>query len=207
MAEAFGELPAYSDISPPRSVTSKHELIPAIVQNLGSNGMSYVILIPSDELSLAAVERPSWDTGTGATDEEEVLSFAAIPKEQKKVLRLPTGGGFTWDHISQSSFRSNVLQDLQQALYHGKSPGSVHQGLRLMSIQWGRREPITAPQSQKCWCGRRRNSCSRISARWGCMRQGVDGRLLCKFGNNIRLMPKTSKRGMFFMVYMYLRQE
>lgn len=130
-AEAFGELPAYSDISPPSSVSSKHELIPAIVRNLGLNGTGYVILIPSDELSLAAVERPSWDTGTGATDEEEVLSFASIPKEQKKVLRLPTGGVFTWDHISQPSFRSNVLQDLQQALYHCKSSGSANQGLGL----------------------------------------------------------------------------
>lgn len=135
MAEAFGELPAYSDISPPKSVASKHELIPAIMQNLGSNGMSYVILIPSDELSLAAIERPSWDTGTGATDEEEVLSFATIPKEQKKVLRLPTGGGFTWDHISQPPFRSNVLQDLQQALNHGKSSRSLHQWLGLGLIK------------------------------------------------------------------------
>lgn len=121
--EAFGELPAYSEISPPSSVTNEHELIPAIMRNLGPNGLSYVILVPSDELP-AAAERPSWDTG--ATDEEEVLSFATTPKKHKKVLRL---NGFTWDRISQPSFQSNVLRDLQQALYHGKSPClSLHQG-------------------------------------------------------------------------------
>lgn len=124
--EAFGELPAYSDISPPSSVTNEHELIQAIMRNLGPNGLSYVILVPSDELPLAAVERPSWDTGAGATDDEEVLSFATTPKKQKKVLRL---NGFTWDRISQPSFQSNVLRDLQQALYHGISPClSLYQG-------------------------------------------------------------------------------
>lgn len=129
--EALGELPAYSEISPPSSVASEYELIPAIMRNLSPNGLSYVILVPSDELSLAAVERPSWDTGIGATDEEEVLSFATTPKKQKKVLRLR---GFTWDRISQPSFQSNVLRDLQQALYHGKSLAmglSVYQGLGL----------------------------------------------------------------------------
>lgn len=120
-----GELPAYSDIShTPGSVVSEYDLIPAIVGNLGPTGTSCVVLIPSDERSLAAVERPSWDTGTGATDEEEVLSFVTTPKEQKKVLRLPAGGGCTWDRISQSKFQSNIQQDVQQALYHRKSPRS-----------------------------------------------------------------------------------
>lgn len=86
--------------------------------------MSYAILIPSDERSLAAVERPSWDTGTGAAEDEEVLSFATVPKEQKKVLRLPSGGGYTWDCISQATFQSNIQRDVQQALYHREPPGS-----------------------------------------------------------------------------------
>lgn len=124
-ADTTGELPAYSDIShTPGSVVSEYDLIPAIVGNLGPTGTSCVVLIPSDERSLAAVERPSWDTGTGAADEEEVLSFATTPKEQKKVLRLHAGGGYTWDRISQPKFQSNIQRDVQQALYHRKSPRS-----------------------------------------------------------------------------------
>lgn len=131
-AETSDELPAYSDIS--GTVASEHDLIPAIVQNLDPNGVGYVVLIPSDERSLVAIERPSWDVGTGAANDEEVLSFSTTPREQKKVLRLSAGGGYTWDRISQPEFQSGVRRDLQQALYHSKFPPPHYFRSELTSI-------------------------------------------------------------------------
>lgn len=122
--DTFGGLPAYSDISPPTGeVANKYEIIPTILRNLAPRGMSIVVLIPSDVLSLAAIERPSWDTSTstGAANDEEVLSFPETPQKMKKVLRLPAGGDYTWDHVFGDEFQLEIREDLVEALEMGES--------------------------------------------------------------------------------------
>lgn len=119
--EVSDELPSYSDIRPRTDkIAGKYDLIPAILRSLAPNGMTRVVLIPSDVYSLAAVERPSWDMGTGANDEEEVLSFPEVHRERKRVLRLPTGGGYTCDRVFGGEFKSGLKEDLSEVLERGK---------------------------------------------------------------------------------------
>lgn len=82
--------------------------------------MSMVVLVPSDVRTLAPVERPSWDTGTGAAEEEEVLSFVGTPALDKKVLRLPRE--YTLKYIREHGVEGEIQMLLEDHLRNGRLP-------------------------------------------------------------------------------------